>query len=124
LCRISFLIVAIDLHPPLDHEDPVAWNNFDEMSALSLRISLHEELARQWEAAQDVPPEQRDIAWHTRMEELAAMYREDIGCDVRERRKLEQQIETAIANGCHQTLAEILALFGTQARNGSLGLVG
>jgi hypothetical protein len=116
--------VGIDVHPPLDHGDPIAWDNFEELSARSLRISLHEELARQWEEAQQVPLAQRDLAWHERVDELEAMYQADIGCDVRERRKLEREIETAIANGSRLTLAEILALFGNQSRNGSSTFAG
>ena len=122
--RISVPPVSIELHPPLDHDDPVAWENFEELSGRSLRISLHEELARQWEAAQQVPPELRDAAWHERVEEFEALYEQDIGCYPGDRRELERQVEAAIATGSRRTLAEILALFGTQSRNGSSTLVG
>jgi hypothetical protein len=116
--------VETDLHPPLDHEAPGAWENFEELAARSLRISLHEELARQWEEAQLVPAESRDAAWHQRVAQLETMYAQDVGCLPSNRRQLEQQIENAIASGSRRTLASILALFGDQSRNGPFFLVG
>lgn len=115
--------MGIESHPPLDHADQAAWDNFEELSARSLRISLHEELARQWEETQQVPPEMRDAAWHHLTHELEAMYEQDIGCAPGERHELERRIESAIACGSRQTLGEILAVFGDQSRNGSPTLV-
>ncbi len=84
-----------------------------ELSLCSYLISVHEDLARIWEDLDTT--EKLSPTKLAEKREIERTFHEAIGVGPSERLALEEQIETTIAEGCHKTVAQIIAAFGDHA---------
>lgn len=86
-------------------------DRYVELSLRSYLLTLHEEFAQRVDFLDQtdfLSPDQR-----LEKARLERFFQHDTGVRAVDRRAFEQRIETSIANGCDETLEEILALFAT-----------
>ncbi len=89
--------------------DQERMDRFIELSLRSYTLELHEAFARSFEELDQT--DMLSTEEQAEKRQLESLYRSDTGVRPIDREAFQQRIETSIANGCQETLAEILVAF-------------